>query len=141
MIKKKTLKGWLLFIFLAGVFMTIMVNIVLEKTKHWVGTVDDTINSYEIREYDGKVVKKFIDKKEHNDKTLILLQKENGILSRKKQIFRFDISGFYEYVAVGDSLVKKEGDLFATVYREGEKDTVIYFKFKNYETGEVFPKE
>jgi len=141
MIRKKIKLGKFLAFIIWGIFITIMVNQVLKKAEEWAGTIEDDIRYYSLREFEGKVTRKFINREDHMRKTLILKQRKKGISTIQNEVFPFIIPDFYEYVVVGDSLVKKEGDLFATVYRGGEKDTVIYFKFKNYETGEVFPKE
>ena len=130
-----------MYLILGMVSIGISAIIILSKADEFLGTFDDVLNFGKQRSFRGRVVKKFIHKEEHMDKTLVLEQRKNGISAKTNEVFPFDHSGFYDYVELGDSLVKKEGDLFATVYREGAKDTVIYFKFKNYETGEVFPKE
>ncbi len=141
MTKKYILLGCLLYFIFGIIWMIITITLVFENTKHWHGTTEDNIKYYQLRQFEGKMIRKFIDEENHMRKTLVLEQKENGIFKTKKEVFPFDSSGFHEYVVVGDSLVKKEGDLFATVYREGKKDTIIKFRFKNYKTGEVFPKE
>lgn len=139
--KKNITRGCFLYFVFATIFMIIATTFILEKAEEWAGTIQDDIRYYTLRRFNGSILKKFINREDHMRKTLVLEQRENGISTLQNEVFPFDDSGFYDYVAVGDSLVKNEGDLFATVYREGAKDTVIHFKFKNYETGEVFPKE
>ena len=76
----------------------------------------------------GVVLNKFINKENHNDKTVIVKEKyglENIL------ILDADIGGVFNYIEVGDSLVKKDGDLFLLINRNG-RDTIIDFKFRCY---------
>jgi hypothetical protein len=76
----------------------------------------------------GRVIKKFINKENHNDKTIIIKEKYN---QENILILDADIGGIYDYIVVGDSVVKNNGELFVLVNRNGN-DTIIDFKFRCY---------
>ncbi|MPQ47689.1 hypothetical protein GCQ56_11810 [Marinifilum sp. N1E240] len=67
------------------------------------------------KEYIGIVSKKYIDQKNHNNKTLIL--DRSGVIM--KTFWNADKSGFFEYVNESDSIVKNSGSEIINVYREG----------------------
>ena len=104
------------------------------------GTTEDNIRYYTLREFEGNILKKFVNCDDHMRKTLILGQKINGISTTKIEVFPFIISDFYEYVEVGDSLVKEEGDLFATVYRGGKKTRLFILSLRTTRRERFFLK-
>lgn len=68
--------------------------------------------------FEGKVLKKYLDKKEHLNPVLITNDQPY------KLIIQIDISRFYEFVEVGDSLKKEKGSLDIRLIRTG-LDTVF----------------
>mgnify|MGYP005992288091 CR=1 FL=1 len=85
------------------------------------------VELYKIKEFKGKVLKKYIDKNNHQNKTLIV--EENS--DEKTVILNADIGGIYEYISIGDSVSKNMGELFVLVNRN-KTDTIINFKFRCY---------
>ncbi|MBN2596804.1 MAG: hypothetical protein JXR82_08495 [Marinifilaceae bacterium] len=66
------------------------------------------------KEYIGIVTKKYIDKENHGNKTLILKRLEID----KKTLWSADRSGFFEFVNKGDSIVKHSGSEVINIYRQ-----------------------
>ena len=71
--------------------------------------------------YAGFVTDKFIDKEEHNYKTLILNKQQTIWMN-------WDVSGLYEFIEVNDSLSKDSGSYELKVYR----DSLEYSFNNNY---------
>jgi len=84
------------------------------------------VELYRNYEVQGSVIGKFVNNKNHNDKTVIIKDNNN-----QESIFILDadIGGVYDYIIVGDSLVKNSGELFLLVNRNN-RDTIINFKFR-----------
>jgi len=80
-------------------------------------------------EYEGKVIKKYLDTANHYSRTILLV---DSLGEGQSIIDNFDNSGFYDYVNAGDSIVKEKESLDVTVFRDG-RDTVfnIRFEFQN----------
>jgi len=70
--------------------------------------------------YSGVVVKKFIDREQHNYRTIIIEQYDNEYTL----IFSFVMGGLYEFIEVGDTLSKKSGTLDLRLNRK-DLDTLI----------------
>ena len=71
--------------------------------------------SYGLAEnFSGVVLDKFADSTNHNFDAIIIRNNEKDI---KSYLFDGDITSLYETIQIGDSLVKKEGDLSLMVYR------------------------
>jgi hypothetical protein len=85
------------------------------------------VELYKIKEFKGKVLKKYIDKNNHQNKTLII--KDNG--NEKTVFMNADIGGVFEYISIGDSVSKNKGELFVLVNRK-KIDTIINYKFRCY---------
>lgn len=85
------------------------------------------VDSYRNLVYSGKVIEKFIDVESHLDKTVIVWEDN----MKRKILLDEDIGGVYDYISVGDSLIKNKGDLFVLINRDGN-DTIIEFKFRCY---------
>lgn len=85
------------------------------------------IELYKGHFFKGIVKEKYIDKENHMNKTVIIKNK-----TFEKTIYLdADIGGVYDYIVVGDSIEKKEGELFVRISRQN-KDTIINFKFNCY---------
>jgi hypothetical protein len=86
------------------------------------------VDNYRTEEYRGVVTNKFIDKKGHNLKKIIV--EENN----KERVIMFDpieTSGVYSYFEIGDSLIKNLGSLQVRVIRN-QTDTTIQMKFVEF---------
>jgi hypothetical protein len=70
--------------------------------------------------YNGIVIKKYIDTENHSHKTIKLLRSGDTLT----RIFTEDISGFYEYVQIGDNISKKEGSYDIKLFT-GREDTIF----------------
>lgn len=67
----------------------------------------------------GKVLDRFIDSKSHSYPTLQISN-----YNKKLVIHEYDKSGFYDFVEIGDSLIKEKGSLDIRLIRN-ELDTVF----------------
>ena len=65
--------------------------------------------------YNGRVVAKYLDKANHNSKTLELSMKG------EKVNLDWDLSGLYEFVEVNDSIVKDTGNYEVRIYRDSDE--------------------
>ncbi len=70
--------------------------------------------------YTGVVIKKFINREQHNHRTLIIKQKDKEHVV----LFNFVMGGLYEFIEVGDTLSKKSGTLDLRLKRK-DLDTLI----------------
>jgi len=65
------------------------------------------------KEFNSIVINKYIDKENHGYNTCLFKNKDNTI----KFIFGFDRSGLFEYIEIGDSIIKPSGDSLVIVKR------------------------
>ncbi len=86
--------------------------------------INMAVNAYKIEEYEGLIVDKFIDRKEHNFKKVII--NENN--QQRVILFDIEISGLYDFLEIGDSIIKNKGELRVRVIRN-ELDTILKMKF------------
>jgi hypothetical protein len=85
------------------------------------------VELYSNKNFRGKVLRKFIDKENHNNKTVIIKENE----SEKIIFLDADIGGVYEYISIGDNLMKNKGELFVSINRNN-LDTIFNLKFRCY---------
>ncbi|MEX0996973.1 MAG: hypothetical protein WDZ45_07985 [Flavobacteriaceae bacterium] len=71
-------------------------------------------------EYSGIVINKFIDKEQHDYRTVVIKQEDN----EHTVIFSFVMGGLYEFIEKGDTLSKKSGTLDLQLKRK-DLDTLI----------------
>ena len=76
--------------------------------------------------WDGIIVDKYIDKKNHNAKMLIIDNGEVGLF--KTSILTIDSSGLFDTVEVGDSIAKYSGELSVRL-RSLRVDTIIVLNY------------
>ena len=81
--------------------------------------------SFKKSKFIGKVIKKYINTHQHQDETLVYL-KETEIDS---MIFSTDVSNFYSFVEIGDSIIKIE---HSNEIRIANKDTSFFINFNCY---------
>ena len=91
---------------------------------------EEFINRYRTEEYSGLVIAKYIDRDEHNYQKVIL-KHEYG---ERILLFNHETGGLFNYIEVGDSLVKKNGTLDVNILRENFDTTItMRFTWKNNE--------
>jgi|SRR5690606_9468421 len=78
---------------------------------------------YSEDQYYGIVMDKFIDREQHNYKTIII-RNENY---ERSVLFDFEIGGLYEFIEIGDSISKNVNSLDFQLVREG-LDTIMPMK-------------
>jgi|GEM_PF-4849082 len=71
-------------------------------------------------EYNGVVVEKFIDKQQHDYRTVIL--EVDG--KREILLLDFETTGIFEFIKVGDTLIKQKKSLDLRLIRT-EMDTIM----------------
>jgi len=85
---------------------------------------DNVVKSYRQEKYSGVIINKFIDKDEHMNKKVIVKHK----YGEKVILFNFEAGGLYDYLIVGDSVIKNDGEIKLRVIRN-DIDTTIEMKF------------
>lgn len=66
-----------------------------------------------LRNIDGVIVDKYLDEKNHMHKTCLIREKDDTV----KFIFDFDKSGLFNFLSIGDSILKPIGDSTVIVKR------------------------
>ena len=84
-------------------------------------TCSEYYKKAKLNEFNGIVENKFIDKKQHNYKIIILFNKS----ALEKIILNTDKSGFYEYIKEGDSIIKETGSYKMKVFKKSKIDTIF----------------
>jgi hypothetical protein len=86
------------------------------------------VNKYKINPYNGRVLDKYIDKRYYK---YIELMEYNKI--RTTIVMNLEIGGLYNFIKIGDSLIKKNGEMHVRIIRENENlDTIYQMQFNNY---------
>jgi hypothetical protein len=80
------------------------------------------LENYRRAKFEGKVVKKYIDRKQHNYQMLVIQKKEG----RDSTYYDTDSSGFWDFVEIGDSVIKIENSNEIIV---ANKDTSFFISF------------
>jgi hypothetical protein len=76
-----------------------------------------------MEKFSGRIEKKYIDKKEHNYKMLVI-SKENGRDSSSN--YNNEHSGFWDFVQINDSIIKRENSFEIYIIK---KDTSFIIDF------------
>jgi len=84
------------------------------------------ITAYRNLSFEGVVVEKFRDIDEHNFKKVIL-REDNA---SKTVLFNNETSGIYDFIEVGDSIIKEEGSLRIRLFRDSQ-DTVLVMRYSD----------
>ena len=115
------------------VIVLIYVVITVIALSIWLGDIPNSaeqhnnfIESYRIESYSGIIKRKYVDKKQHGYKTIVI--DENYI--ERSILLDYEKGGLYNYLQVGDSVIKKENSLKINVLRDNI-DTIIKMKFTN----------
>lgn len=86
--------------------------------------INQAVNAYRQEEFQGTIIKKFIDRNEHNFNKVIITEDQDI----RTVLFDIETSGIYDYFEIGDSIIKEAGTLQIRVIRH-DKDTVLKMKF------------
>lgn len=114
------MKGsWKLFLALISIVL-ISLLIIVNNDKFNTSLACAKSEEFKNQEYGGIMQKKYLDKDNHQVRTIKLKNEETIILAR-------DTSIFYSFVQQNDSIVKERGMDFLNVYRMGK-----IYKFKIY---------
>jgi len=105
-------------------FIIIVMWLLSESSKFEV-TSSDAKRIFKDVVYDGFLTNKFVDKKQHNYKKIIL-KDFNG--RESTHILDLESGGLYDYLEIGDTIYKKRGELFLKLKRK-KNDTIIHLKF------------
>jgi hypothetical protein len=116
MIQKKSIIGY-------SIFIIVVVILILYSNY---SSVNNCIKANKELSFNGHVLRKYIDKKEHENLILEVID-EGGI--NKKIDLSLDYSGLYEYVQTNDSIVKYSGSLKVMVFRSSF-DTILVLNRK-----------
>jgi hypothetical protein len=90
-------------------------------------TLCENIFSETVKEfYEGIIIQKYIDNKNHMNKTLIIrCLNENDVV----KVFNWDKSGLFEFVQQGDMIIKKSNEKYIYIKRDSlEKVFELDFK-------------
>ena len=82
-------------------------------------------DSYKDEEYSGKIIEKYIDRKEHNFKKVII----DGEYRERTILFNHETGGLYDFFRINDSVIKVRETLDIRIIRE-DCDTIIKMKFE-----------
>lgn len=108
-----------------GIFIAICISLVHFTRKY--GN-KETMKYYKELNFNGVVIKKYINKTQHNFSMLEI--KHSGEDAQKVNLST-DISGLFNYVREKDSVVKVKGILKVHVYRNST-DSVFILNWNNY---------
>ena len=110
------------YILLINILLIVAAIIVLNKDLPSSSEINKmAFDSIKLYKFEGEVIKKFVDKKNHNHSTLILKNKygeQNVILTRDK-------SNLFDFVQIGDSISKEYGYLNVYVIRDNKVHEII----------------
>ena len=85
---------------------------------------NSVLRSYKSLKYEGVVINKFRDLDEHNFRKVII--KENN--TSRTVLFNNQTSNIYDYIEIGDSIIKEESSFQIQVFRNGQ-DTVLVMRY------------
>ena len=71
----------------------------------------------------GKVVDKYRDRKNHNVKTLSIMDTDNRV--KNETFLMLDVSGAYDSILIGDKVEKKINELVLLIERNGHKRRLV----------------
>jgi len=69
------------------------------------------------KEYDFVIIDKYLDKNEHSYPTLVVQDKQGHKTINQDLVF--DISGLFDYLHIGDTLMKHKGEEYTKVIKYG----------------------
>lgn len=87
--------------------------------------------SYKNERYSGRTLKKFVDENQHYYHKVVL--NSNGYNDLSDVIYLDSQIDLFNFIEVGDSLIKKSGEMQVRIIRESENlDTIYQMQFNNY---------
>ncbi|MEX2409798.1 MAG: hypothetical protein WD607_00260 [Candidatus Paceibacterota bacterium] len=87
-------------------------------------TDKEILDLYENKEYSGIIINKYIDLEEHMNKKIII----KGEYVDRTILFNNESSGVFDFLQIGDSIIKKSESLEIQVFRDS-RDTTLKMKF------------
>jgi hypothetical protein len=112
------------------VILTLSILIIFNRDKFFISDeqyFNSLVNEYIHKDFNGVVKDKYIDMSDHMYKKVILNTK-NG--NEYIFILNFEGDDFYEFIQIGDTLIKPINSLEVNLIRKN-LDTTIYFRFDN----------
>ena len=85
------------------------------------------INAYKTDKYSGVISNIYIDEEQNNFEKVIVNDGEN----EKVVLFNVETSGIFDFLDIGDSVRKAEGNLYLRVIR-GDLDTILRMEFVEF---------
>lgn len=125
--KKLKEKWWIILIILFLIPIPVIVDWALKNIPSQSDLYKQAVSYYKNEEFDGKVIEKYIDKKSHNYQTIIIWEN----YAKRRVIFNDAVRGAFDYITVGDSIVKNKDELFVLIIRNS-KDTIFEYDFGGY---------
>jgi hypothetical protein len=80
------------------------------------------LEKYKKEKFEGKILRKYIDRKQHNYQMLVIQKKEG----QDSSSYSNDSSGFWDFIEIGDSIIKIENSNEIKVVN---KDTSFFISF------------
>lgn len=88
----------------------------------------EVVKMYKRNTYKGRVLDKYMDSRYYEYITLLEIYNIKTTISMD-----LEVSGLYDFIQVGDSIIKKSGELQVRIIRESENlDTIYQMKFNNF---------
>lgn len=115
----------IIFIYLV-IALAILCYLVSNLIKSSEGHSEAVVEAYRARNFSGLIVDKYIDRKQHSYEKIVI--NENN--QERVIIFNPEKGGLFNFLEVGDSIIKTEGNLKVLVIRE-DTDTIINMRFTN----------
>jgi hypothetical protein len=90
----------------------------------------EAIEKFKSEEYKGIIKDKFIDKKDHYSKVVVIENKDSSF-----NIYQFSMmrEHYYNEIQIGDSLIKRLGNRYITIKRDSVKEKIYYDLDCDYE--------
>ena len=81
---------------------------------------------FKMEKFSGRIEKKYIDKKEHNYKMLVI-SKDNG---RDSSRYDNERSGFWDFVQINDSIIKRENSFEIYIIKKDTSFIIDFYRCK-----------
>ncbi|HRW21694.1 MAG TPA: hypothetical protein PLO05_09845 [Bacteroidales bacterium] len=118
---KPLFRIWLVLCIIGLVVVSIWFRNITPKAEE---EINQAIDAYKKEEFQGTIIKKFIDKNEHSFKKVIITENQD----KRTILFDIETSGIYDYFEIGDSIIKEKGTLEVRIIRH-DLDTILEMKF------------
>lgn len=108
------------FLFILLVIISIFIFVLPNKKDYWQKAYD---NDYLFENFNGTVIKKYRDRNNHNDRTL-LIRSSN---STRHVLMEWSLTSCYDIIEVGDSISKKKKSRKIFIY-DGKSENICYLE-------------